>query len=56
MDCTLCVEDTCEGCDNNHDASEDSTCDWCGGERTWCDACEMWSAYCCEEYGTCQCS
>ena len=31
-------------------------CPHCHGVMTWCTICEMWSRYCCEEYGTCQCS
>ena len=31
-------------------------CRYCGGQRSWCDGCEMWSATCCEEYASCMCS
>lgn len=31
-------------------------CYMCGGKMTWCSCCDMYSSYCCEEYGTCQCS
>jgi pyruvate dehydrogenase complex dehydrogenase (E1) component len=31
-------------------------CKMCGGQMSWCSCCEVWSSYCCEEYGTCQCS
>lgn len=33
-----------------------SWCTNCGGEMTWCEVCQMWSAFCCEEYGSCGCS
>ena len=35
---------------------KNSKCSWCGGQKRWCDICEMWSRSCCEEYGTCMCS
>lgn len=31
-------------------------CPDCGGQMSWCSCCEQWSQYCCQEYGTCQCS
>ena len=31
-------------------------CENCGGEKVWCEGCEMWSRTCCEEFGTCMCS
>lgn len=34
----------------------DSDCDFCGGVRTWCSCCEVWSSTCCIPYGTCMCS
>lgn len=34
--------------------SSESTCPDCGGTRVWC--CNMWSAICCYDYGTCPCS
>jgi hypothetical protein len=33
----------------------DGECPECGGDRFWCDICEMWSAVCCWDYGTCHC-
>ena len=61
--------DRCERCHTiiegkgNHDGQcgdcyilDDSTCISCGGEMEWCTTCDMWSATCCEEYGTCECS
>lgn len=35
---------------------ENPHCPNCGGVRTWCDLCQMYSSRCCETYGTCLCS
>lgn len=42
--------------DNKIYAKKNGWCPDCGGQMTWCESCRMWSAYCCEEYGTCMCS
>ena len=34
----------------------ESKCPDCGGQRSWCSGCQVWSQTCCVEYGTCQCS
>jgi len=36
--------------------AKEGVCPECGGEMTWCDICRMYSADCCQEYGTCACS
>lgn len=41
--------------DDAYDESQGDTCPDCGGRMEWCDSCRMWSQYCCEEFGTCQC-
>jgi hypothetical protein len=28
----------------------------CGGTKTWCEGCRMYTQLCCEQYGTCMCS
>lgn len=39
-----------------HGPSGRGICPYCGNHMTWCSSCQMWSSYCCEEYGTCMCS
>jgi len=34
----------------------ESTCEWCGGQMTWCECCQVYSHNCCVDYGTCECS
>lgn len=36
--------------------SHHEECPYCGGRRTWCDSCRVWSSNCCVPYGTCLCS
>jgi hypothetical protein len=42
--------------EENSLSEEEECCDECGGQRRWCESCEMWSRTCCEHYGTCMCS
>jgi predicted Zn-ribbon and HTH transcriptional regulator len=42
--------------DNERDENAGSDCSNCGGTRTWCEGCRMWTSLCCETYGTCMCS
>lgn len=46
---TLNYDELCPSC------VEDSRCS-CGGTKKWCSMCQVWSASCHVEYGTCQCS
>jgi hypothetical protein len=39
-----------------YDETQEDYCDECGGTKTYCDTCRMWSNTCCEEFGTCECS
>ena len=42
--------------DNHTYIGETATCQSCFGEKVWCSGCQMYTATCCEEYGTCMCS
>ena len=39
-----------------NDDDDTKECDDCGGVMVWCSGCEMYTATCHEEYGSCQCS
>jgi hypothetical protein len=39
--------------DDERDPEADPTCEDCGGERTWCEGCAIWSRTCCVLFGTC---
>lgn len=32
------------------------TCEYCGGQMTWCSLCQVYSRTCCVDWGTCMCS
>jgi hypothetical protein len=39
-----------------HQKDRGLKCPDCSGYMSWCSCCDMWSKYCCVDYGTCQCS
>ena len=51
MDCTMCVECTCEGCVNEL-VPEPTLCPACHQDLEWCNVCEMWF---CTEHDVCIC-